>query len=364
MQYRYIYILIAGMAFLGTGCNQPKDVPQTDRSTFVLSDTMLARIETAEAQLMKVTGILRLNGKVKANEDKLVEIHPLVGGNVSDVNVELGQFVQKGEVLAVIRSGEVADFERELTDAESDVAVAEKNVRITQDLYDSKLAGDKDLLASKKELEKARAELKRIQEIFRIYGINNKAEYVIVAPFSGFIIEKNITRDMQIRSDNADNIFTVAQISDVYVTANIYETEISRIKEGMVAKINVLAYPDRVFEGKIDRIFNVLDPSSQTMKARIKLANEDFALKPEMNATLTVAYDDGNREKLAVPSSAVIFDKNRYYVMIFKDRYNIETREIDVYRQNPDFTYINSGLTEGEKVISKNQLFIYDALND
>lgn len=347
-----------------SGCGSKPAFTDEEKKTFVLSDTMLARTETVEVKEMQVQGRLLFNGKVQANEDNLVEVYPLVGGNVTEVNVELGQYVKKGTILAVIRSGEVADYERQLTDAESDEAVAEKNLKITQDLYESKLAGDKDVIAAKKELDKAKAELKRVQEIFRIYGINNNAEYVVKAPISGFVIEKNITRDMQLRSDNASNIFTLAEISDVYVTANVYETEISKIKEGMPTRINVLAYPDKVFEGKIDRIFTVLDPESQTMKVRIKLPNLDYALKPEMNATITVNYDDGNEKLPAVPSSAIIFDKSRNYVMIFKDKYNIETRQVEVNRQNGELTYISAGVKAGEKVVSKNQLFIYDALND
>lgn len=365
MKRIHLFLTIGTVGFGLMGCgNKPDGNAAADKKTFVLSDTMMARTEIAEASEQQVLGSLRLNGKVEANEDNLVEIYPLVGGNVSEVNVELGEFVPKGKVMAVIRSGEVADYERELTDAESDVAVAEKNVRITQDLYDSKLAGDKDLLATKKELDRAKAELKRIQEIFHIYGITNNAEYVVRSPIGGFVIEKNITRDMQLRSDNTKNIFTVAQISDVYITANVYETEISKIKEGMIAKISVLAYPDSVLEGKIDRVFNVLDPETKTMKVRIKLPNPDFALKPEMNATLTVTYDNGGERMVAIPSSAVIFDKSKYFVMVFKDKYNIETRPIEIFQQNPDITYVQSGLKPGEKVVSKNQLFIYDALND
>lgn len=364
MKYIHILLLVSAGGAVLTGCRKKPVAVPDDRKTFVLSDTMLAHTQTAEVKLMPVQGRLLFNGKVQANEDNLVEIFPLVGGNVSEVNVELGEYVEKGKTLAVIRSGEVADYERQLTDAESDVAVAEKNLRITQDLYESKLAGDKDLLAVRKELDKAKAELKRVQEIFRIYGINSNAEYVVRAPISGFVISKNITRDMQLRSDNTANIFTLAQISDVYVTANVYETEISRIKEGMLAKINVLAYPDRLFEGKIDRIFTVLDPETQTMKVRIKLPNPDYALKPEMNATITVNYTEDTRQMPAVPSSAIIFDKNRNFVMIFKDKYNIETRPVEVARQNGEFSYISAGVQPGEKVVSKNQLYIYDALND
>jgi membrane fusion protein, heavy metal efflux system len=251
-----------------------------------------------------------------------------------------------------------------LIDAQSDVSLAEKNFSIAQGLYEGKLASEKELLSAKKELEKAKAELDRIQEVFKIYGITTKAEYVIKSPISGFVIERNISRDMQLRSDKADNVFTIAQITDVYISANVYENDISKIHEGQSAQISVIAYPDRIFEGKIDRLFNVLDPSTKAMKARVKLQNLDLALKPEMNGTVVIHYLIDTKKRPAIPSSAVIFDKSRYFVMVYKGRDNIETRAVEIFKQTNGTTYIASGLAEGEKVISKNPLFIYDALND
>jgi cobalt-zinc-cadmium efflux system membrane fusion protein len=187
---------------------------------------------------------------------------------------------------------------------------------------------------------------------------------VIKAPITGFVIERNIARDMQLRSDKSDNVFTIAQLTDVYISANVYETDISKIHEGMSATIMVIAYPHRVFEGKIDRVFNVLDPTTKTMKARIKLANPDFALKPDMNGTVVIHYTEDDHEYPTIPTTAVIFDKSRHFVMVYRDRDNIETRPVELLHQTNGATYIVSGLQAGEKVISKNQLFIYDALND
>jgi membrane fusion protein, heavy metal efflux system len=342
--------------------SKPKE--ETVAARFVLSDTMMNKIEMTEVTLQQVEGELRLGAKVTADEDKLVDIYPLVGGNVSSVNAELGQFVNKGEVLAVIKSGEIADYERQLIDAQSDMSLAEKNFSIAQGLYEGKLASEKELLSAKKELEKAKAELDRIQEVFKIYGITTKAEYVIKSPISGFVIERNISRDMQLRSDKADNVFTIAQITDVYISANVYENDISKIHEGQSALVSVIAYPHRVFEGKIDRLFNVLDPTTKAMKARVKLHNLDLALKPEMNGTVVIHYLLDAKKRPTIPSSAVIFDKSRYFVMVYKERNNIETRSVEIFKQTNGTTYITSGLAEGEKVISKNPLFIYDALND
>jgi cobalt-zinc-cadmium efflux system membrane fusion protein len=99
------------------------------------------------------------------------------------------------------------------------------------------------------------------------------------------------------------------------------------------------------------------------MKVRIRLKNPDFLLKPEMKATIKLSHQD-KQKMLAVPTSAVIFDKSKYFVMVYKNRKHIETRKIDAFRQVGDWTYIDSGVATGEQVITQNQLVIYDALND
>lgn len=99
------------------------------------------------------------------------------------------------------------------------------------------------------------------------------------------------------------------------------------------------------------------------MKILIKLPNHGFLLKPEMNATVTIRHSE-NRELISIPSASVIFEKSRNWAMIFKSKTEIETRQIDVYRQLNGVTYITSGVKAGERVISKNGLLIYDALND
>lgn len=107
----------------------------------------------------------------------------------------------------------------------------------------------------------------------------------------------------------------------------------------------------------------MIDPETKSMKIRVRIPNFDFRLKPQMNCTVNVRYDEGNK-MVAVPAEAVIFDKNRYWTMVFKDKYHIETREVEVYKSLNDISYLSSGVKEGEKVISKGGLMIYNTLND
>jgi len=344
-------------------CTPDKAESLDEQKTFVLSDTMLRKITLDTVKIKAVNGVLNLNGKIVADENRMVEIFPIVGGNVLEVDAELGDYVKKNQPLAVIKSGEVAEYDRQLIDAQSDVLVAQKNLSVKQDLYESKLSSDRELVSAQKDLEKAEAGLQRISETFSIYNFNKKSEYRLKAPISGFIISKNIARDMTLPADRTESVFTVAELDEVWAIANVYESDISRIREQMNVEITTLSYPGEPIQGKIDKVFSVLDPETKTMKVRIRIVNPDFKLKPEMLASVKARYNE-DKQLTAIPTSALIFDNSRDFVMIFKDRNNIETREVEVYKTTDDTTWITSGLKAGEVVISRNQLYIYDALND
>lgn len=356
-------VLLFGLCGLFAACTIDKANTPEENKTFVLSDTMLKNIKLDTVRIRPVNGVLNLNGKIVADENRLVEIFPIVGGNVVEVDAELGDYVKKNQTLATIKSEEVAEYDRQLIDAQSDVLVAQKNLSVKQDLYESKLSSDRELVSAQKELEKAEAGLKRITETFSIYNFNKQSEYRLKAPINGFVIYKNITRDMTLPSGHSESVFSVAELDEVWAIANVYESDISRIREGMDVVITTLSYPGDQITGKIDKIFSVLDPETKTMKVRIRIPNAQYKLKPEMLATVKASYNEG-KSLLAVPKSAIIFDNSRNFVMIFKDRFNIETREVEVYKTTDETTWLSGGVKPGEVVISHDQLFIYDALND
>ena len=138
----------------------------------MLSDTMLRKISIDTAKIQPLRSELTLVGRIIADENRVIEVFPLVGGNVESVKVELGDYVRKGQTLATIRSGEVADFERQNTQAEADLLLAEKNLRVAQDLFESKLNSQREVIAAQKEVERAQAEVNRIKEVYRIYGVS------------------------------------------------------------------------------------------------------------------------------------------------------------------------------------------------
>ena len=233
MHWKYLFLTGLLITVIAS-CKGRKDEEPARDQGFTVTDTMMKRIVIDTVKSERVKGTITLNAKITAEEDKYVEVFPLVGGNVTSVNVESGDYVKKGDVLAVIHSGEVADMERQLTESQGDVAQARKNLEVQKDLYNAKLSSDRDLLTAQKELQKMEANLTRTEELFKIYNTGKKSDYIVTAPITGFIIDKKINHDMLLRSDNAQNIFTIAQIDEVWVVANVYESDISRITEGMV----------------------------------------------------------------------------------------------------------------------------------
>ena len=356
-----LIIFYLSLFFYLTSCNN-KSTEET-ATAFSMSDAMMEMCDFYKAKKEVVKNEIRLFGKITADNNKMAQVYPIVSGIVKSINVELGDYVKQGQILATIQSSEVASFQKEKLDAINDVAIAEKNLQVAKDLFAGKLNSEKDVAAAEKELEKAKAELERINEIYSIYSLKEGSIFNVTAPISGFVVTKKINQNEQIRIDNSDPVFSIADINEVWALANVNESDIAKIQVGYDATVNTLAFPDIPFIGKIDKIFNAIDPETKSMKVRIKIPNTDFKLKPEMNCTVTVSYEE-NQSMIAVPSSAVIFDKSKYWVMVFKDKHNIETRKVEVFRQLGEITYIKAGLKEGETVISQNGLLIYDALND
>ncbi|HZZ76718.1 MAG TPA: efflux RND transporter periplasmic adaptor subunit [Puia sp.] len=362
---RFIIRILTLTVFLWTvwSChNKPLEIKA--KETFCLTDTLREKAVIDTVKLQTVKNILSLSGKIEANEDKWVKVYPVVGGIVDEMKVQLGDYVTKGQTLAIIRSGEIADYQNQLTYARSSVRNAEKSMNASRELFKSGLATERDTMNARTDLDKASADLMKMDQTTSIYGVKSNAVQIITAPISGYVIEKNVTDKMQYKPDAAQPFFVIANLEEVWVMASVFETDIAKIKTGYDAEVNVIAYKDKTFTGKVDRIFSILDPQSRVMKVRIKIQNNDNLLKPEMFAQITIRYNDNTTRMPAIPSEAVIFDKNKNFVIVYKDTCQVETREIEIYELAGKTTYIKSGLQPGEKVISKYQLLVYDALND
>ncbi len=353
-----IYFLILSIA----GCSSNKGGVQGLSDThFCIPDSLESQVKFDTVRLKPVYNELKLLGAVTFDQDKVVRIYPLVSGLVTEVRVSLGAYVTRGEVLAVMRSSEMAAADNDLVSARSNLLVVQKNYDAASEMYKSGILSEKEFAASSTELEKAKSELNRANTVLAIYGSGSQSEYTIKAPISGYVVEKNVNSNMQIRSDNSSNLFTISDLKKVWVLANVYESDINSITVNEKVEVSTISYPGKKFFGKIDKIYNVLDPDTKTMKVQIQLDNSDYLLKPDMFAVAMVSQYTTDKT-LAVPAKAVIFDRNQYWVLIYHDKCNIESRGLDIISSNSTDSYVRSGVRDGDVVIVNRQLLLYDAL--
>ncbi|MFC4163706.1 efflux RND transporter periplasmic adaptor subunit [Epilithonimonas zeae] len=344
-------------------CSKKEETVKEEAKGFELSQTMLKSTTFAKVEKKFIEDEFSFYGKISADKNTYIDIFPLVGGNVLSVNVELGDYVHKGQVLATIRSTELADVQKDVSDAKTDLRVAENNLRVAKEMYEGKLNTEKDIREAQADVQRARDAVRRSNDVSTVYNVKKGNIYSVISPINGYIVHKDINKDMELRSDRSENIFDVANTKNVWAIMNVNEADIDKINLGMKAQVSTLSYPDKVFYGKIDKIFKIIDPSTNAMQARVVLDNTQGLLIPESKATIRVSSAE-NETALAIPSSAVIFDDNRYFVVVYKTQADIKVKEIKILKQNAENTYITSGLSEGETIVTTNQLLIYRSLNN
>ncbi|MBD2753331.1 efflux RND transporter periplasmic adaptor subunit [Spirosoma validum] len=344
------------------GCGSAAQTDEKPSAKANHETNLLATATFDTAKLETTQNELNLTGKIAFNQDQVVKVFPLVGGHIETLKADLGDYVKKGQILAVIRSGDLADLEQQSVAAKGQLSVAQKNMQVTEDMTKAGLSSQRELVASKEQLEAARGEVNRVAERRRIVG-GNGSVYLVKSPMSGFIVEKTASQGMELRSDDPENLFTVSNLDHVWVLANVYESDLAYVHEGDPATITTLSYPDKIFHGRIDKIFNVLDPDSKTLKVRVTLNNADYRLKPEMFANVNVTYA-GHDKRVTLPAGAVVFDKNRNFVVAVNKQNQPIAREVDIYKTIGPKTYLSGGLAPGDRVVTTNQLLIYNALGN
>jgi len=286
----------------------------------------------------------------------------MVSGVITNVTAQLGDHINAGQRLGVIRSGEMAGYSNDLVTSKTNLLIAQKNLDASEDMYKSGLLSEKDFLTAKEMYKQAESQLNRSKEVLQINGGNTQGAFVVKSPISGFVVEKQINNDMAIRGDNSNNLFTISDLKNVWILANVYESNISQVHAGDEVEVTTLAYPGRVFHGKVDNIFNVLDPTNKVMKIRIVLSNPDYALKPEMFASVTV-LSKSDSEALCVPSGTLIFDHSQYFVLVYKSRSDVRVTPVQVISTNADKSYISGNVHVGDRLIGSNVVLIYGELN-
>lgn len=332
--------------------------------TVCISDSLSRIISIDTAFSSQVNDEVKLSGEVSFNDNKVVKVFPFSSGQIQKVLVSLGDKVHKGQTLAVIRSADVAGNYSDLSVANTDISIAKKQLDNQEALFKNGISSEREYLEARENYNKAVSGANKIKDQININGggqTNASGTYVIKSPINGYIVEKTAEAGSFIRADNSQNLFTVGDINDVWVWANVYENDVARVQEGYTAAVSTLAYPGKTFFGKVDKENEILDPQTKVMKVRIALKNDSLQLKPEMFASVLVQNQE-KRSVVTIPASGIVSDNGKSYVIVYHSNCNLELRTVEIMKTIKGLCYIGKGLDAGEKIISRNQILLYRAL--
>jgi membrane fusion protein, heavy metal efflux system len=353
-------------AMLLFSCKEKKEPEAEASQKICITDSMERIIRIDSATSSNIENELKLSGEISFSDSRVVKVFPFSSGKVLRVKVSQGDKVSKGQVLAVIKSVEVAGNYSDLSASGNEVTIAKRQSDNEESLYKNGIASEREYIEARENYSKALTAVQKLKQQISINGgghTNAGGTYTITAPIAGYVVEKKISEGAFIRNDNSDNMFTIGDISQVWVWANVYETDIAKVKEGYSVTVTTLAYPDKVFAGVVDKVSQILDPETKVMKIRVKLKNEDQQLKPEMFANITVLNKEG-QQATSIPAAAIISENGNNYAVVYHSNCDLKVQQLELLKISGDRAYIKSGLQPGEKVISANQILLFKALTE
>lgn len=299
---------------------------------------------------------------IQANQNELAEVTTLIRGRVVAVSVDVGADVNKDALLAMLHSTELGDAEGAYLKAAAKFHEAELAYERAKDLHEHKAVSLAELQRREAEMKTARAEARESQSRLDLLGVPRqeldrldrehtiKADVPLRAPFDGRVIMRNITRGEVVETQQ--KLFTVADLSDVWVVANVPEKDVALIKPSQSVDVIASAYPHAVFGGTVTYVGDMLDPATRTMKVRVTAPNPDKALKPEMFALVRI-HPATDAQVLTVPLAAVQNGQGGKIVFVQRGPDQFEVRTIAVGSERGDAVAVLDGVAEGERVVTK-----------
>jgi len=310
-----------------------------------------AGIVTQEVSSKAVQDQLILTANIAANQDRLAHVTPRIEGKLAKVLVNLGDMVKAGQPLAEIDSIPMGEARAQYRSSQSELALAQANFDRINRLFEEKVVAQKQWLETKSIYERAKSNAQADSERLRMYGgLNtpNGSTYVLAAPFKGLILEKNAVIGELAKP--ADVIFTVGDISTVWIEADVPEGNLKDLAVGKTANVTVTAYPNDIFAGRVSYIANMLDKATRTVKARIEIPNPDGRLRIDMFAKVALNLSTSSKVIL-VPTNSVTLVQGINNVYVEKGE-SFEARPVEIGNRFNDSIEIKAGLEIGEKVVT------------
>jgi Cu(I)/Ag(I) efflux system membrane fusion protein len=303
------------------------------------------RVETVTKKSLSIP--LVLTGKVTFNEKRFSDVTALLGGRVDKVFLYVNDLVNAGDPMIELYSQEYLAMQYEALQAFRRLERASgDDVASAKSIYES--IRNKLLITGVNETDVDRLEKTQVPE----------THFRVRAPFSGTVLRSEVTLGEMM--EKGFELFEIADLTTVWVLADIYEKDLSLIQNGMPVTVEVVAYPDQ-FPGRITTIYSVVDPKSRTVKARVETPNTEGKLKPGMFCTVNVQTAMGD-ETIKIPSSALLGDTEDHFVFVATSDTTFQRRDIRTGAERRDLTEVLDGLIEGESIVVKGGFFLKSEL--
>ena len=328
-------VLCIAVLTLSTGCgesassksnaNSTADVTETGDPNLISVDHP-ERFSLVEVETRKIADELRMNGVVAPDVNRNVPILSLGAGRAVQVFVRLGDDVKKGQILLRISSPDLAQAFSDYQKFKADEVLSAKQLERSQALYSKGAISARDLESAQDAEDKAKVDLRTAADRVRILGgnlDNPSPQLDLRAPISGTIIEQNVAAGTAVRStDSSPNLFTIADLSRVWVLCDVYEDVLTRVHTGDVAEVRLNALPERVFQGQVGNISRVLDANTRTAKVRVELVNSGGVFRYGMFATASIRSKK-ELEHPVLPASAImrLHDKDWVFVPLGANKF-------------------------------------------
>lgn len=295
---------------------------------------------------------LAVTATIQANQDRMAQLAPRVSGRVVRVAASLGDVVKQGQVLATLDSIEIGEARSAFQQAASEARVTRAALDRAERLQGEQIISQKDFLRSRAENEKAQAALRAAQDKLRALGLGGAAsdgasEFAVTAPFAGTVIDKKAVVGELAQPDKP--LFAVADLSTLWIEANLMEKDLGRVKVGDEAVVTVEAYPKDTFPGRLTYIGGMLDKETRTIRGRILVKNTDGRLKPEMFATAAIRTAAGG-DGMVVPDEAVVLLSGKPAVFV-EEGAGFEARPVELGQRVKGAVVVTAGIKPDDLVV-------------
>jgi membrane fusion protein, heavy metal efflux system len=322
-------------------------------------------------------------GKIAVDEDIATPIFSPFSGRVTKLLVKPSDIVERGQLLFIVEATDTVQGLNDFVAALSALNSARSKLNLAQivekrqnDLYAGKAVplkdwqqAQNDLTTAQNDMRSAETALEAVRNRLRILGRSEEqiatfeqtrrisADTPIYSPIAGTVVQRKIGPGQFINSGASDPVFVIGNLSTVWLTAFVRETEASAVAVGQDIAFSLLALPGSEFKARIDYVSAAIDPTTRRLLVRATIDNKDGLFKPEMYANVTI-YSGGDRPGIGVPKQALIYEGEHVRLWVAHDDNSIELREIETGLTNGDLVEVRTNLKAGEKIVTRGSLFI------